>query len=466
MHDLATRAEALRALHRPGTPLVLRNAWDAASAEALVADAPALATTSVGLAQSLGYEDGGHIPADEAFAALARIVAAVDVPVTADCEAGYGLDPHAFVAGLLGAGAVGCNLEDTDHATGALRDPSENAAFLAAVKQAGRAAGVDLVLNARVDVHVRAGTLEDGLVRARAYREAGADCVYPIFCHEEEGIAAYVEAAGIINVAVHPSAPTLARMAELRVARARLGGGRLPPGELRRRPLRGGDEGGRELRAVDGAQPDPHEGVDQVAGGERLGLDEVLVHRALGHPAQREGGRLRVLGDGPAGLVLELDAPAAGVDEAPEHAAPELRDLLVVGRDLDDRPQQDAVRGIERRDVGQRLAHLGLGLAGAGEPDVGLLVEQLVDLLGEAHEQLALVAEVEVERGARDARARGDPFDVQVGVRRALGQQCLGRREHGGLDRRALGAGGRLLSGLHGRHHHPAYPAGGRSRGP
>ena len=139
------------------------------------------------MAQSLGYEDGGHIPAAEAFAALARIVAAVDVPVTADCEAGFGLGPDAFVAGLLGAGAVGCNLEDTDHATGALRDPGEQAAFLAAVKDAGRAAGVDVVLNARVDVHVRGGTLEDGLVRARAYREAGADCVYPIFCHEEEG---------------------------------------------------------------------------------------------------------------------------------------------------------------------------------------------------------------------------------------------------------------------------------------
>jgi hypothetical protein len=121
--DLAAQADALRALHRPGAPLVLRNAWDAASARALVADAAALATTSVGVAQSLGYDDGGHIPAAEAFAALARIVAAVDVPVTADCEAGYGLDPHAFVAGLLDAGAVGCNLEDTDHATGTLRDP-------------------------------------------------------------------------------------------------------------------------------------------------------------------------------------------------------------------------------------------------------------------------------------------------------------------------------------------------------
>ena len=224
--DLAARAQALRALHRPGTPLVLRNAWDAASAKALVADAPALATTSVGLAQSLGYEDGGHIPAEEAFAALARIVAAVDVAVTADCEAGYGLEPDAFVAGLLGAGAVGCNLEDTDHATGALRDPGEQAAFLAAVKEAGRNAGVDIVLNARVDVHVRGGTLEDGLVRARAYREAGADCVYPIFCHEEEGDRRLRRGrrASSTSPCTRPR-PTIARMGELGVARASFGGG-------------------------------------------------------------------------------------------------------------------------------------------------------------------------------------------------------------------------------------------------
>jgi 2-methylisocitrate lyase-like PEP mutase family enzyme len=224
MSDLAARAAELRALHRPGAPLVLRTAWDAASAKALVGDAPALATTSVGVAEALGFDDGGHLPAELAFAALARIVAAVEVPVTADCEAGYGLAPEAFVEGLLGAGAVGCNLEDTDHATGALRDPAEQAAFLAAVKDAGRAAGVDLVLNARVDVHVRRGTLEDGLARARAYREAGADCVYPIFCHDEEGIAAYVQAAAVVNVHVHPSAPDLARLAELGVARASYGG--------------------------------------------------------------------------------------------------------------------------------------------------------------------------------------------------------------------------------------------------
>jgi 2-methylisocitrate lyase-like PEP mutase family enzyme len=222
--ELAGRADALRALHRPGAPVVLRNAWDAASARALADGAPALATTSVGVAEALGFADGGALPAELAFAALTRIVAAVDVPVTADCEAGYGLSPAAFVDGLLGAGAVGANLEDTDPASGSLRDPAEHAAYLAAVKAAGRARGVDLVLNARVDVHLRGGTLEDGLARACAYREAGADCAYPIFCHDEAGIAAYVQAAGVVNVHAHPEAPDVPRLAELGVARVSYGG--------------------------------------------------------------------------------------------------------------------------------------------------------------------------------------------------------------------------------------------------
>src|SRR6476661_2497852 len=168
-------AADLRALHVPGRPLVLRNAWDAASAKALADGVPAIATTSVGVAETLGYADGGHVPAAEAFAALARITAAVAVPVTHDSEAGYGLDPDTFVDGLLAAGGVGCNLEDTDHATGGLRDSGEQARFLAAVRAA---AGDRVVINARVDVHLRGGTLEDGLERARAYRAAGADCVY------------------------------------------------------------------------------------------------------------------------------------------------------------------------------------------------------------------------------------------------------------------------------------------------
>jgi 2-methylisocitrate lyase-like PEP mutase family enzyme len=224
MTGLAARAEALRALHRPGDPIVLRNAWDAASAKALAEGARAVATTSVGVAEALGFADGGHVPAELAFAALTRIVGAVDVPVTHDAESGYGLTPDAFVEGLLAAGAAGCNLEDTDPATGALREAGEQAAYLTAVKAAARARGVDLVLNARIDVHLRGGTLEQGLARARAYRAAGADCVYPIFCHEEAGIAAYVATAEVVNVHVHASAPPIGRLAELGVARASYGG--------------------------------------------------------------------------------------------------------------------------------------------------------------------------------------------------------------------------------------------------
>jgi 2-methylisocitrate lyase-like PEP mutase family enzyme len=213
-------AAELRALHVPGRPLVLRNAWDAASAKALADGVPAIATTSVGVAETLGYADGGHVPAAEAFGALARITAAVDVPVTHDSEAGYGLDPEAFVAALLAAGGAGCNLEDTDHATGGLRDPGEQARFLAAVRAA---AGDRVVINARVDVHLRGGTLEDGLERARAYREAGADCVYPIFVQGEEAIAAYVEAAGVVNVNLGPNTLPVATLAALGVARASFG---------------------------------------------------------------------------------------------------------------------------------------------------------------------------------------------------------------------------------------------------
>ena len=225
-------------------------------------------------------------PPTEAFAALARIVAAVDVPVTADCEAGYGLAPAAFVDGP--ARRRRGRLQPRGHrsrhrracATRASRRPSSPRSRTPAAS-----AGVDLVLNARVDVHVRGGTLEDGLARARAYREAGADCVYPIFCHDEEGIAAYV-AGGRGHQ--RRGAPVRARPSrgwrELGVARASFGGGLFHVAM----------KAARELRAVDRAQPDRRRArrpARRAANGSAL--DEVLVHRALGHPAQREGGRLR-----------------------------------------------------------------------------------------------------------------------------------------------------------------------------
>src|SRR5438445_5558350 len=98
---LRESCEQLRSLHRPGAPLLLPNAWDVATARAVVAAGfPVVATTSWGVAGSLGYEDDERAPADEMLAAVARIVRGVDVPVTVDAEAGYGMDPAEVVAAL------------------------------------------------------------------------------------------------------------------------------------------------------------------------------------------------------------------------------------------------------------------------------------------------------------------------------------------------------------------------------
>ncbi|MGW5564647.1 isocitrate lyase/PEP mutase family protein [Streptomyces tendae] len=174
-----SHAAAFRALHHgrvPDDPLVLPGPWDAASARVFAAAGfPALATPSAGVAASLGYEDG-RTPADEMFAAVARIVRAVDVPVSADVEGGYGLPPKELVERLLETGVVGCNLEDST--SEGLKDPAEHAEWLAGVREE---AGDRLFLNARIDTFVR-GVADPAaaIERAAAYVAASADCVYPI----------------------------------------------------------------------------------------------------------------------------------------------------------------------------------------------------------------------------------------------------------------------------------------------
>jgi 2-methylisocitrate lyase-like PEP mutase family enzyme len=225
--DLKEAADRLRALHSGPEPLVLANAWDAASAKAVAeAGFTAVATTSVGVSLSLGWPDGEQTPPDEMFAAIARITRVVDVPVTADIESGYGLSPEEVVTRLLAAGAVGCNLEDTDHAAGrTLRDAGEQAERLAAVKRAAQAAGVNIVLNARTDVVLHAsGThlpIEEAIRRGRLYLEAGADCVFPIGAGDEGAIAALVDGipAPINVIAGFRGAPEQARLRELGVRR-------------------------------------------------------------------------------------------------------------------------------------------------------------------------------------------------------------------------------------------------------
>ncbi len=228
LRDLPAAAARLRELHRAPGLLVLANCWDAASARIVErAGFPAVATTSAGVAASLGADDADVLDPDLAFGAVERIAAAVTVPVTADLEAGYGLAPDDLVARLLAAGAVGCNLEDTDHRRGGLVDAATHAGRIAAVKAAGRAAGVDIVVNARVDVFLSgSGDSADAVARGRRYLAAGADCVYPIMVADRAAIAALVEElGGPVNVLLGPGVPDLAVLRQLGVARASVGSG-------------------------------------------------------------------------------------------------------------------------------------------------------------------------------------------------------------------------------------------------
>ena len=235
---LQSQCDLLRSLHRPGDPLRLPNAWDVASARAVVAAGfPVVATTSWGVAAMLGHEDHADAPGDDMLGSAARIARDVDVPVTVDAEAGYDMEPAELVALLRSAGFAGCNLEDTDHATGGLRDPDQQAEWLRAVREAAAKEGYGLVINARVDTFfgprlagggANAGSQEelvpDAVRRANAYLEAGVDCVYPIVLWETNALEGFMSAVrGAVNVVRLPQAHSLSELAALGVARVSWG---------------------------------------------------------------------------------------------------------------------------------------------------------------------------------------------------------------------------------------------------
>lgn len=229
MTDLKAQAERLRELHR-GELLVLPNVWDAASAK-IVEEAgfPAVATASAAITAMLGYPDGEGAPWAEMFAAAGRIARAVSVPVTVDAEAGYHLPPGELVERLLEIGAVGCNLEDTDHLTGGLIEVDAQADWLAAVRAAADDADVPLVVNARVDVFLptsgipEADRLGEAIRRGRRYREAGADCIYPIGLRRKADLVTLItELPGPINGNTGDELK-LATFSELGVARVSYG---------------------------------------------------------------------------------------------------------------------------------------------------------------------------------------------------------------------------------------------------
>lgn len=228
----AEKAEQLRKLHQGAEVLVLPNAWDCASARIFEeAGFPAIATTSAGVAFSMGYPDGQRIAREEMLGAVRRIASCVGVPVTADLEGGYD-DVEKTAIGLIESGAVGMNLEDLDtRKPRTLVDMSTQAQKIKTVRRVGEQHGVRIVINARTDQYLaEMGDPAERFARAcerlRAYIEAGADCVFVPGVRDEETIGRLVETLKFpLNILVGAGSPSVSRLRELGVRRVSIGSG-------------------------------------------------------------------------------------------------------------------------------------------------------------------------------------------------------------------------------------------------
>lgn len=231
LREQAVKAELFRAMHSGPRLLLLPNAWDAISARIVVAAGfPAIATTSGGVAWVLGHQDGEAAPWAEVVAATSRIARAVSAPVTADIESGFGDTPQAVaqsIRDVIGAGAVGVNLEDGLRAGDPpIRSIEDAAARIRAAREAAGAAGVPIVINARSDLYIRhvgdeQNRFEEAVARARAYFDAGADCFYPISLHDPETIQRLVKVLDRpVNINVRAGVLSVAELETLGVRRA------------------------------------------------------------------------------------------------------------------------------------------------------------------------------------------------------------------------------------------------------
>jgi len=228
------QANAFRAMHRGPRVLLLHNVWDVASARIIEeAGYDAIATTSAGVAFSLGYPDGERIPRKEMLARIARIVKAVRVPVSADVEAGYGRRPEdaaQTAREVIEAGAIGVNFEDSiDDPAHPLLDLSLQIERIHAIREAALKSGVLLVLNARTDTYLlEVGPPEkrydDTVRRLAAFRDAGADCVFAPGLKDAQTIRRLVaDVKCPLNILAGPGSPTINELEQLGVARVSLG---------------------------------------------------------------------------------------------------------------------------------------------------------------------------------------------------------------------------------------------------
>ncbi|WP_413320034.1 isocitrate lyase/phosphoenolpyruvate mutase family protein [Agrococcus sp. 1P02AA] len=210
MSDLSTKATALLRMH--DDLAVLPTVWDAWSARAVVdAGFGAISVGSHPLAESRGQDDNEGMTLEDALEGIARITAAVDVPVSADLESGYGTPAAELIERLLATGAVGLNIEDTVHAEGRMREPQEHADYIAGMRAAADAAGIDVVINARTDAFARpqllggADPLEQAITRMELCEQAGARALYPVVPPSPAALAAILERVSLpVNVTAHP----------------------------------------------------------------------------------------------------------------------------------------------------------------------------------------------------------------------------------------------------------------------
>ncbi|RXG99687.1 isocitrate lyase/PEP mutase family protein [Bradyrhizobium zhanjiangense] len=226
-------AETFRGLHRKGDPLVLFNAWDAATAKTIAKTSPAIATSSGAVASALGYADGENVPLDMVTGLVSRITASVSVPVSIDLEAGYGDTPQAAaksVSEVLKAGAVGINIEDgLSGGKRQLVGPERHAAKIKAVRDTAQELGVHLFINARTDPFLlKFGSpdecLNEAARRAKAYAEAGADGIFVPGLTDLAYIEKLVQLTPLpVNIMVTQGVPEIRDLARVGVRRVSLG---------------------------------------------------------------------------------------------------------------------------------------------------------------------------------------------------------------------------------------------------
>lgn len=261
MSSQAQKAEALRALHQGPKIVLFPNAWDVASARVVEAlGYPAVATTSAGCANMLGYADSQRISRGEMLDIVGRIARAVKVPVTADMEAGYATTAeqmYGTTIALIESGAVGLNLEDSGQDESSLIELNLQLEKIRAVREASEKASVRLVLNARTDAYWWKGSrpetkMDDTVHRANAFRKAGADCVFVPGLRTLKEIGEFLrQSPGALNVLGGAGVPSIAELEAIGVRRVSLGSGpyRAALGLMRRIACQLRDEGSYSLIA-------------------------------------------------------------------------------------------------------------------------------------------------------------------------------------------------------------------------